>query len=83
MNKDSGLVTIAGTGVVVIEATRAEGDDYLGATAMYTLTVNKADDTLTFVDGGVVEKTFGDDPFTHTCNNDEWNRNHYLRIRPK
>ena len=64
----NGKVTIAGAGVVIIEATRAEGDDYLGDTASYTLTVGKADETLTFaVSGGAVAKKTNDDDFTEAA----------------
>ena len=44
----NGLVTIVGAGMAIITATRVEDDNYLEATAMYTLTVGKATDTLTF-----------------------------------
>ena len=48
VHEDLGLVTIAGAGVVIIEATRIADDTYNGDTTSYTLTVNKADDDLTF-----------------------------------
>ena len=44
----TGAVTIVSAGETIITATRVEDDNYLEATASYTLTVNPADDTLSF-----------------------------------
>ena len=44
----TGAVTIVGVGTAIITATLAGGDNYNVATARYTLTVAKGDDTLSF-----------------------------------
>ena len=55
-------VTIVGAGTTIITASQDGDEDYNPASSVeQTLTVNKADQTITFDE--LVEKTYGDDPF--------------------
>ena len=56
---DTGAITIVGAGMTTITATLAADANYNLATAMYTLTINKKDDTLSFPNADVMA-TFGD-----------------------
>lgn len=48
VNKDTGLVQITGAGTIIIEATYSGNSQYASASATYTLTVNKASQTISF-----------------------------------
>lgn len=48
VDKDTGVVQITGAGTIVIEATYSGNSQYASASATYTLTVNKASQTISF-----------------------------------
>ena len=50
-----GIVTLVGEGVVIIQATIVESDNYLGTTARYTLTVNPAPEPPNLANNAVVQ----------------------------
>ena len=54
------VVTIVGVGEVIIEATIAESDNYLGTTATYTLTINKGTDTRAYTQSTATIAVGGD-----------------------
>ena len=61
-------VTIVGAGQATIKATQAGDDDYYAAEPVErVLTVNKADQTITFEDGAWQTKTYGDANFDLTA----------------
>ncbi len=55
---NEGKVTIVKAGEVTITATGAANDNYNGATARYTLTIDKADATMSFAEDAI-EATYG------------------------
>ena len=70
VDSSSGEVTIVGAGSTTITATLAENTNYNEATAaIYTLTVAKGDDTLTFIDvtNNAVMQVLGASNFTQVA----------------
>ena len=63
VDSSSGQVTIVGAGETIITATRAEDNNYVVATASYTLTVVKGTDAPTFLQS-IVRVVIGDIPST-------------------
>ena len=71
VDAETGKVTIVGAGTATVTATGAANDNYNLATATYTLTIAKADATLSFAKEGI-EATIGDEtveanPLTNTA----------------
>ncbi len=66
VNSTSGEVTIVGVGSATITASAAATDNYLASSATYTLTVSKANRTVSF-GASSVSKTYGDTKFTNVA----------------
>ena len=64
VNKNTGVVTIKKAGQVTITATVAATNNYDSASSSYTLTINKADRTISFAENSIT-KTYGDANFTN------------------
>ena len=64
---NNATVTLGNVGTVTIRATVAANGSYTSGTKDITLTIEKATQTVTFVDGASVEKPLGTAPYTLTA----------------
>jgi hypothetical protein len=69
VNVDSnGFTGVVGVGAVQVEVSQAGNRFYNAASATFTVTVNRMQQTITFVDGEKIYKTYGDADFEILAN---------------